>query len=87
MRPAVYLEWVDACQPDHGNSWVEIPEAEPDPTPDCLCWTVGWITREDDGYLWIAHSFTGDDASPRIIIPKQMIKRRVPITIPLGGHE
>ncbi len=84
----IYLEWADTI--GCGNSW--IPKSELNEWIDDSEWiikTIGWVLREDDKFIVLAHqikpadSFTEEQYGHIQKIPKTWIRKREIIN--LGG--
>lgn len=75
--PLVAIVWDDAST-DHG--WQHVDE---DDTARNLVLTVGFLTREDDHYIYLASTCDEQrNTNSRIKIPRGMVSTRTEVTFP-----
>lgn len=79
--PLVAIVWDDAST-DHG--WQHVDE---DDTARNLVLTVGFLTREDDHYIYLASTCDEQrNTNSRIKIPRGMVSTRTEVATPRRGN-
>ncbi|HYC64623.1 MAG TPA: hypothetical protein VEC14_07835 [Reyranellaceae bacterium] len=66
----VLVRWLDAVSDDSG--WKPLAKLRQQKPP--LVRSVGWIVKQERGYLTLAASLVGDDADGDVTIPVGMIR-------------
>ena len=74
----VYVEWTDAATEDDWQLTEDAVDAGPHPAH-----TVGWLLKEDDKGIYIAHTYSPDDKGKseevmgKLVIPRGMLLKLV----------
>ena len=73
------VEWVDTivnCKTPWHDIDEAVPEAQAVKEDDMMCYTTGWVIAENQHTLTIVHSYTADEVSAPITIPKCAVRKR-----------
>ncbi len=78
----VYVEWLDHADTSGDTAWQQVSELRTEPE---TCHTVGWLVRESEQSIVIAHTWSEPEVVAPMVIVRAAIVRLITLTIPPVG--
>ncbi|MGH6878549.1 MAG: hypothetical protein ACREHV_14400 [Rhizomicrobium sp.] len=69
------IEWADSYTPG-GSSWIDHEAIKQHHNTPCICYSAGFVVNENDSTVAIAGSWSLNQQSGTMVIPKSAILRR-----------
>lgn len=74
------IEWVDSTSPGGPSIWVDHATVEAISEPS-VCYTVGFVVKETGTAITLAGSYSANQLSGSMCIPKAAILRRLKVKV------